>query len=278
MIPPSFTYARATSVDEALALAAEHGEDAKYLAGGQSLLPLMKLRFAAPAVIIDLGRVTELSYVRDEGTYVAIGALTRHHDVATSELLLADIPLLAHTAEAVGDPQIRHRGTIGGSVAHADAAADLPASLLALDATFVVRGESGARSVPAAEFFKGIFETALEPGELLTEIQVPKPASPSAWSFQKFNKRAIDFAMVGAAVQGAGGQNTAVALINMGSTPLRATAVESALASGASIADAAALAAEGTNAGSDIHASKAYREHLARVLVRRALEEASARA
>jgi len=278
VIPPSFTYARATSVDEALALAAEHGEDAKYLAGGQSLLPLMKLRFAAPTVLIDLGRVTELSYVRDEGTYVAIGALTRHHDVATSELLLADIPLLAHTAEAVGDPQIRHRGTIGGSVAHADAAADLPASLLALDATFVVRGESGTRTAAAAEFFKGIFETALEPGELLTEIQVPKPASPSAWSFQKFNKRAIDFAMVGAAVQGAGGQNTAVALINMGSTPLRATAVESALANGASIADAAALAAEGTNAGSDIHASKAYREHLARVLVRRALEEASARA
>jgi carbon-monoxide dehydrogenase medium subunit len=278
VIPPSFTYARATSVDEALALAAEHGEDAKYLAGGQSLLPLMKLRFAAPTVLIDLGRVTELSYVRDEGTYVAIGALTRHHDVATSELLLADVPLLAHTAEAVGDPQIRHRGTIGGSVAHADAAADLPAALLALDATFVVRGESGARSVPAAEFFKGIFETALAPGELLTEIQVPKPASPAAWSFQKFNKRAIDFAMVGVAVQGAGSPTAAVALINMGSTPLRATAVESALAGGASIADAAALAAEGTSAGSDIHASKAYREHLARVLVRRALEEASTRA
>jgi aerobic carbon-monoxide dehydrogenase medium subunit len=278
VIPPSFTYARATSVDEALALAAEHGEDAKYLAGGQSLLPLMKLRFAAPTVLIDLGRVTELSYVRDEGTYVAVGALTRHHDVANSGLLLTDIPLLAHTAEAVGDPQIRHRGTIGGSVAHADAAADLPAALLALDATFVVRGESGARSVPAAEFFKGIFETALEPGELLTEIQVPKPASPGAWSFQKFNKRAIDFAMVGVAVQGAGPQSTAVALINMGSTPLRAAAVESALARGASVADAAALAAEGTNAGSDIHASKAYREHLARVLVRRALEEASSRA
>jgi aerobic carbon-monoxide dehydrogenase medium subunit len=277
VIPPSFTYARATSVDEALALAAEHGEDAKYLAGGQSLLPLMKLRFAAPTVLIDLGRVTELSYVRDEGTYVAIGALTRHHDVATSELLLADVPLLAHTAEAVGDPQIRHRGTIGGSVAHADAAADLPAALLALDATFVVRGESGARSVPAAEFFKGIFETALAPGELLTEIQVPKPASPAAWSFQKFNKRAIDFAMVGVAVQGAGSPTAAVALINMGSTPLRATAVESALAGGASIADAAALAAQGTSAGSDIHASKAYREHLARVLVRRALEEASTR-
>jgi carbon-monoxide dehydrogenase medium subunit len=278
VIPPSFTYARATSVDEALALAAEHGEDAKYLAGGQSLLPLMKLRFAAPTVLIDLGRVTELSYIRDEGTYVAVGALTRHHDVATSELLLTDIPLLAHTAEAVGDPQIRHRGTIGGSVAHADAAADLPATLLALDATFVVRGAAGTRSVPAAEFFQGIFETVLEPGELLTEIQVPKPASPAAWSFQKFNKRAIDFAMVGVAVQGTGGPNTSVALINMGSTPLRAAAVESALAGGASIADAAARAAEGTNAGSDIHASRAYREHLARVLVRRALEEASAKA
>ena len=273
MIPPSFTYVRATTVDEALGLAAEHGEDAKYLAGGQSLLPLMKLRFASPAVLIDLGRVTELSYIRDEGTHVAIGALTRHHDVANSELLLSDIPLLAHTAKAVGDPQIRHRGTIGGSVAHADAAADLPATLLALDATFVVRGESGTRTVAAAGFFEGFFETALEPGELLTEIQVPKPASPAAWSFQKFNKRAIDFAIVGVAVQG-----TSVALINMGSTPLRATAVESALAAGASIADAAALAAAGTNAGSDIHASKAYREHLARVLVRRALEEASSRA
>src|SRR5262249_52033032 len=240
---------------------------------GQSLLPLMKLRFAAPTVLIDLGRVTELSYVRDEGTYVAIGALTRHHDVATSEPLLADIPLLAHTAEAVGDPQIRHRGTIGGSVAPPDAAADLPASLLALDATFVVRGESGARSVPAAEFFKGIFETALEPGELLTEIQVPKPASPSAWSFQKFNKRAIDFAMVGVAVQG-----NSVALINMGSTPLRAAAVESALANGASPADAAQHATEGPSAGSVIHASKAYREHLAGVRTRRALEEAAAKA
>jgi len=273
VIPPSFTYMRASSVDEALDLAAEHGEDAKYLAGGHSLLPLMKLRFAAPTVLIDLGRLSELSYVRDEGTHVAIGALTRHHDVASSLLLLADIPLLARTAEAVGDPQIRHRGTIGGSVAHGDAASDLPASLLALDATFVVRGSSGTRPVPAAEFFRGIFETALEPGELLTEIQVPKPAAPNAWSFQKFNKRAIDWAIVGVAVQG-----HAVALVNMGSTPLRATAVENALASGASIADAAALAAEGTSAGSDIHASKAYREHLARVLVRRALEESAARA
>ena len=272
MIPPSFTYVRASSVDEALGLAAEHGEDAKYLAGGHSLLPMMKLRLAFPEVLIDLGRITELSYVRDAGTHVAVGAMTRHHDVATSPLLAADIPLLAHTAGEVGDPQIRHRGTIGGSVAHGDAASDLPATLLALDATFVIRGASGNRAVPAAEFFKGIFETAIEPGELLTEIQVPKPARPSAWSFQKFTKRKIDWAIVGVAVQG-----SSVALINMGLTPLRASAVESALASGASIADAAALAAEGTSAGADIHASKAYREHLARVLVRRALAEAAER-
>ena len=156
--------------------------------------------------------------------------------MATSPLLAAEIPLLAHTAGEVGDPQIRHRGTIGGSVAHGDAASDLPATLLALDATFVIRGESGTRSVAAADFFKGIFETAIEPGELLTEIQVPKLAMPSAWSFQKFTKRKIDWAIVGVAVQG-----SSVALINMGLTPLRASAVESALASGASIADAAAL-------------------------------------
>ena len=272
MIPPAFTYVRASSVDDALGLAAEHGEDAKYLAGGHSLLPLMKLRFASPAVLIDLGRVGELSYIRDEGTHVAIGALTRHHDVEHSTVLASEIPLLAHTAGQVGDPQIRHRGTIGGSVAHGDAASDLPAALLALDATFVVRGQSGTRSVPAAEFFKGIFETALEPGELLTEIQVPKPAAPAAWSFQKFTKRAIDWAIVGVAVQG-----HAIALVNMGSVPMRAAAAEAALASGASVSDAAALAAEGTSAGSDIHASKEFREHLARVLVKRALDEAAAR-
>jgi aerobic carbon-monoxide dehydrogenase medium subunit len=277
VIPPAFTYRRATSVDEALGLAAEYGEDAKYLAGGHSLLPLMKLRFAAPSVLIDLGRVPDLSYVRDAGSHVAIGALTRHHDVQHSPVLASAVPLLAYTASQVGDPQIRHRGTIGGSVAHGDAASDLPASLLALDAVFVARGPSGTRSVPAAEFFRGIFETALEPGELLTEIQVPKPPAPGAWSFQKFTKRAIDWAIVGVAVQGSAGQGAAIALVNMGSTPLRASAAEAALARGASIGEAAALAAEGTSAGSDIHASKDYREHLARVLVKRALEEAASR-
>jgi aerobic carbon-monoxide dehydrogenase medium subunit len=277
VIPASFTYHRASSVDEALSLAAELGEDAKFLAGGHSLLPMMKLRFAVPTDLIDVGRITDLSYSRDEGTYMAVGALTRHHDVSTSPLLESQVPLLAHAAGQVGDPQIRHRGTIGGSVAHADAASDLPAVLLALDATFVIRGTDGTRSVPAGEFFKSVFETALEPGELLTEIQVPKPAVPSAWSFQKFTKRAIDWAIVGVAVQGGSGQAARVALINMGLTPLRASATEAALASGASVADAAALAAEGTSPGSDLHASASFREHLARVLVRRALEEAGSR-
>ncbi|HUN38365.1 MAG TPA: xanthine dehydrogenase family protein subunit M [Trebonia sp.] len=277
MIPASFTYHRASSVEDALTLAAELGEDAKFLAGGHSLLPMMKLRFAVPTDLIDVGAIAELSYIRDEGTYVAVGALTRHHDVATSPLLAAQVPLLAHAASQVGDPQIRHRGTIGGSVAHADAASDLPAVLLALDASFVIRGNDGPRSVPAGQFFKSVFETALEPGELLTEIQVPKPAAPSAWSFQKFTKRAIDWAIVGVAVQGSPAGRARVALINMGLTPLRASAVESALASGASVADAAALAAEGTSAGSDLHASTSFREHLARVLVRRGLEEARSR-
>ena len=272
MIPAAFDYEVADSTAHALSLLADYGEDAKLLAGGHSLLPLMKVRLAQPAALIDIARIPELSGIRAEGAELVIGATTRHAELVSSPLVRAEAPILAYAATQVGDPQIRHRGTIGGSVAHGDAASDLPAALLALDATFVVRGPSGTRTVPAAEFFKGIFETAIEPGELLTEIQVPKPASPAAFSFQKFTKRAIDWAIVGVAVQG-----HAVALVNMGSTPVRATAVENALASGASIADAAALAAEGTSAGSDIHASKTYREHLARVLVKRALEEAAAR-
>jgi aerobic carbon-monoxide dehydrogenase medium subunit len=272
VIPSVFTYRRAGSAEEACDLAAEYGEDAKYLAGGHSLLPLMKLRLAAPEVIIDLGGLRDLSYVTDQGSYVAIGALTRHHDVEHSSLLARELPLLAHAAGQVGDPQIRHRGTIGGSVAHADPASDLPAVLLALDATLVARGTDGAREIGIGEFFQGLFETVLEPGELLTEIRVPKPAA-AGWSFQKFTQRAIDWAIVGVAVQG-----NQVALVNMGGTPLRAVTVEAALAGGASPTDAAAHAAEGTSAAADIRASREYREHLARVLVSRALTEASTRA
>ncbi|HEX6470103.1 MAG TPA: xanthine dehydrogenase family protein subunit M [Streptosporangiaceae bacterium] len=268
MIPASFTYRRAESADQAVALVGEYGDEAKLLAGGHSLLPLMKLRLAVPEVLVDIGRVRELSYVRDAGDHIAIGALTRHHDLEHSELLAAELPLLAHAAGQVGDPQVRHRGTIGGSLAHSDPASDLPAVVLALDATLVARGPSGTREIPAGEFFQGLFETALDPDELLTEIRVPKPAT-SGWSFQKFTKRAIDWAIVGVAAQG-----DAVALINMGGTPLRATAVEQALAGGTPAAQAAELAAEGTEPPTDLNASPDFRRHLARVLVRRALEEA----
>jgi carbon-monoxide dehydrogenase medium subunit len=269
MIPAQFTYRRAASVEEALALVAEYGDDAKLLAGGHSLLPLMKLRLAVPEVLVDLGGVGDLSYITDNGDHIAVGALTRHHDLEFSELLAAEVPLLAHAAGQVGDPQVRHRGTIGGSVAHGDPASDLPAVVLALNAVLVLRGPNGTREVPATEFFHDFFETELEADELLTEVKIPKPADPSAWGYEKFTKRAIDWAIVGVAVQG-----DAVALINMASVPMRATAVEEALASGASVADAAAHAAEGANPPSDGNADVEYRQHLARVLVRRALETA----
>jgi len=270
VIPAAFDYVRAGSAEEAGALIREHGEDAKFLAGGMSLIPLMKLRLATPTVLVDLGRVTDLSYIRDGGDHLAIGALTRHRDLETSDVLAKDCGVLQAVAAQVGDNQVRHRGTIGGSVAHGDPASDLPAALLALDATFVLQGANGERTVPASDFFIGFLETALAPDELLREIRVPK-AGPSGFSYQKFNRRAQDWAIVGAIAARVDG-GTKVALVNMGATPLRAPGVEQALAQGASPTDAAAHAAEGTNAPQDLNASPEYREHLARVLVRRALE------
>ena len=271
MIPAAFEYVRAGSVDEALAALAEHGDDAKLLAGGMSLLPLMKLRLATPAVLVDVGRLADLSYIRDAGEHLAVGALTRHRDLETSELLAAECGVLRAVAAQVGDNQVRHRGTLGGSLAHGDPASDLPAALLALDATFVARRRGGERTIAAAEFFAGFLETALAPDELLTEIRVAKTGT-AGFNYQKFNRRAQDWATVGAVAVRDGA--TRVALVNMGSTPLRAAGVEAALAAGASIADAAQHAAEGTEPPSDLNASPAYREHLARVLVRRALTEA----
>jgi aerobic carbon-monoxide dehydrogenase medium subunit len=271
VIPAPFRYHRAASAEEALALAAEHGEDAKFLAGGHSLLPLMKLRLALPEVVVDIGRLRALSYITDGDDHIAVGALTRHHDLEHSGLLARELPLLAHAAGQIGDPQVRHRGTIGGSLAHGDPASDLPAVVLALDGTLVACGPAGRREIAAGEFFSGLFETALRPEELLTEIRLPKPAV-RGWSFQKFTRRAIDWAIVGVAVQGG-----SVALVNMGETPLRAGRTEAALAAGAGPREAAAHAADGTRAPADINASREYREHLARVLVARALQEARAR-
>ena len=273
MIPSAFDYVRADSVEAALAALAEHGDEAKLLAGGHSLLPLMKLRLAAPSVLVDIGRLRDLSYIRDGGDHVAIGGLTRHHDLETSELLGAEAPILRHAAGQVGDPQVRHRGTIGGSVAHGDPASDLPAVLLALHATMVVTGPSGERTIPVDDFFQGFLETALAPTELLTEIRVPKVAG-AGWSFQKLNRRAQDWAIVGVALVRNG--STGVGLVNMGSVPLRAAAVEDALAGGATDAEAAAVAAEGTEPSADLNASADFRRHLVRVLVGRALAQASA--
>jgi carbon-monoxide dehydrogenase medium subunit len=271
MIPASFDYQRAESADEAIALLTEHGDEAKLLAGGHSLLPLMKLRLASPSVLIDVGRLDDLRYIRDAGDHIAIGALTRHRELEISALLAEAAPLLSHAAGHVGDPQVRHRGTIGGSLAHADPASDLPAVVLAMGGTIVVQGPSGQREIAIADFYIGFLESALAPDELMTEIRIPK-LNAEGWSFQKFNRRAQDWAIVGVAAVRANG-STGVALVNMGSTPLLAVGVVDAVKSGATAEQAAERATEHTEAQSDINASVAYREHLARVLVRRALEE-----
>jgi carbon-monoxide dehydrogenase medium subunit len=280
MIPLAFDYEVAESVDHAIDLLGQHGDEAKLLAGGHSLLPIMKLRLAAPAVLVDLGRVEELKYVRDEGDHIAIGAMTRHTDVEHDPLLQEQCGLLSYTASLVGDPQVRHRGTIGGSISHGDAASDLPSALLGLEGTFVIKGPGGERTVAAGDFFEDYLQTALAPDEVLTEIRVPKLGPNSGWSYKKFNRRAQDWAVVGVAavVEKSNGSisSARIGLTNMGSTPLRATATEGALsgADTSSVAEAASSAAEGTSPASDIAASAEYRRHLARVLTRRAVEEA----
>ena len=273
MIPAPFDYVRAGSAEEAIALVGQHGDDAKFLAGGHSLLPLMKLRLAQPAVLVDIARIKDLSYVKDAGDHIAIGALTRHAEVEHNDLLKQHVPLLAHAASHVGDPQVRHRGTIGGSIAHADSASDLPATTLALGATYVAKGPNGTREIAAADFYKGFLESALAPDEMLTEIRVPK-MNGAGWSFQKFNRRAQDWAIVGVAAWRRGNES-GVGLVNMGSVPVLATGVSAAIATGASVADAAARANEQAEPQSDNNATSEYREHLAKVLVRRALEQSS---
>ncbi len=273
MIPAAFDYVRAESAEEAISLVGQHGDEAKFIAGGHSLLPMMKLRLAQPTVLIDIGRLTDLSYIRDGGDHIAVGALTRHMDVETSALLQEHVPLLAHAAGQVGDPQVRHRGTIGGSIAHADPASDLPATTLALGATYVAQGPNGTREIAATDFYRTFFESALAPDEILTEIRVPK-RNGAGWSFQKFNRRAQDWAIVGVAAWRGNG-DSGVALVNMGATPVLATSVSSALSSGSSIEEAAELATAEASPQADLNASVEYREHLAKVLTRRALQAAT---
>jgi carbon-monoxide dehydrogenase medium subunit len=270
VIPAPFEYVRAATIAEAIGALAEDPE-AKLLAGGHSLLPAMRLRVARPTTLVDIGRLEELAFVRDEGGEIAIGALTRHHDLATSEVVQAGCPILTFAAAQIGDPSVRHVGTIGGSVAHGDPAGDLPAVLLALDATFVAATASGGtRTIGAASFFTGLFETALAHDEVLTEIRVPK--TTAGWSFLKLNRRAQDWALVGVAAVAAD-TGARVALVNMGLTPMRGAAVEAALAEGADVATAAARATDGAAPPEDAFASAEYRRALASVLVERALRE-----
>jgi carbon-monoxide dehydrogenase medium subunit len=267
MIPAPFDYVAADSPAHAVELLERFGDDAKLLAGGHSLLPMMKLRLAAPSLLIDIGRVAGLKGIGVAGDELVIGAATPHADLAGSELVRRDAPLLAHAAAHVGDPQIRHRGTIGGSLAHADPAADLPIALLALGGSVELLGTNGSRRVAAEDLFTGYFETSIEPGELLAAVRVPRRPD-TRWGYQKFVRRANDWAIVGVAA--ADGR---IALANMGPVPLRARAAEQALAAGASAAEAAQRAAEGTEPSEDMHADRRYRQHLAHVLTRRALEQ-----
>ena len=268
MIPAAFEYERAGSVDEAVALLGRD-EDAKLLAGGHSLIPLLRLRFARPSLLVDIGRLHELSYVRDDGDRIAIGALTRHAELVRDPVLAKHCAMIGKAAAGIGDPQVRHRGTIGGSIAHGDPASDLATIVLTLDAELVARGPSGERTIPAAEFFAGMFVTALDRQEVLTEIRVPKV---QAGTYLKIERRAQDWATVGVAAARVNGR-VQVGLTSMGATPLRARSVEAALADGASPAEAAVVAADGTMPPSDVSGSSEYRADLARVLVRRALEQ-----
>ncbi|MER7245424.1 xanthine dehydrogenase family protein subunit M [Kribbella sp. NPDC000426] len=277
MIPAPFEYFAPVTVDEALGLLREHS-DAKVLAGGQSLMPALRLRLAAPDTIVDLGKIDELRGVRDDGDVLVIGAMTPHSVVQSSPVVNEHARLISLATATVGDPQIRHRGTFGGSLAHADPAADLPAVAVALDASFVIAGSGGRRTVSASDFFQGVFSTALGEDELLVEVRVPKYTGWGA-HYEKFNRVAQGWSIVSVAaavrLDGDSIAQARVALGNMGSTPVRATAVEAALvgqpATADAVREAAARAADGTSPVTDLNGDADYRRHLATVLTRRAV-------
>jgi carbon-monoxide dehydrogenase medium subunit len=282
MIPAAFDYVRPSSVAEAVSALGSAGEDGKILAGGQSLIPVLRLRLAYPSTVVDVGRVEQMQGVRDDGDAIVIGAMTTHHDVLHHPLVNQHAPLIAQATETIADPQVRHRGTFGGALAHADPAGDLGAVALALGAEFTIAGAGGERTVPAQDFFLDYLTTAIGPDEILTSVRVPKlPGWTSHYA--KFNRvaQAWSIVAVAAVVKRSNGsiEQARIGLTNMGSTPLRASAVESALAgvdaSAEAIGAAAEHAAEGTSAPSDLSGKADYREHLARVLTKRAVITAS---
>lgn len=282
MIPAEFDYLAPTSVEEVIAALAEHGDDAKILAGGQSLLPVLRMRLNAPEVVIDLGRIEALRGVRDDGDAIVIGAMTPHSVVGSDPLVAEHALLITKAVEHLADAQVRHRGTFGGALAHADPAGDLGAPALALGAQFVIAGAGGTRTVEADDFFVDLFETAIEDGEVLTEVRIPKHTGWGA-RYEKFVRVAHQWPIVAiaATVRAEGGTiaEARVGMTNMGSTPLRARAVEAALTGQPATEDAvraaAAQAADGANPPSDLNGDADYRRHLATVLTRRAVLSAA---
>jgi len=284
MIPAAFDYVVPRTLPEAVAELVKHGQEAKVLAGGHSLIPLMKLRLSTPSFLVDIGRLDNLTYIREEDGHVAIGALTSHHEIEFSELLKNKLPMLTSAASQIGDPQVRNRGTIGGAAAHADPFGDFPACLLALDAEFKAVGPRGERSIAARDFFVDTFTSSLEPNEILREIRIPTPPPGSRGTYLKFSRRSQDWAIVAVAAQvrvtGHEVTQVAVGLTGMGSRPIRATSVEQALRGKAGHDDelraAADRAVDGTDPQQDLNGSPDYRRHLAQVLTRRALEQITA--
>ncbi len=282
MIPAKFDYVAPATLEEALAALAEHGDDAKIIAGGQSLLPVLRMRLNAPEIVIDLGKIDALRGVRDDGDAIVIGAMTTHADVFDDALVRDNALVITRAIEQLADPQVRHRGTFGGALAHADPAGDLGAPTLALDAQFVIAGSGGERTVEATDFFVDLFTTAIEEGEILKEVRIPKRAGWGA-HYEKFVRVAHQWPIVAVAAAvkitstdaGATISEARVGLTNMGSTPLRARSVEQALvgqpATDEAVRAAAASAAEGTNPPSDLNGDASYRKHLVTVLTRRAV-------
>jgi carbon-monoxide dehydrogenase medium subunit len=273
MIPQPFEYSAPKTLDEALGLIAE---GAKPLAGGMSLIPMMKLRLASPEHLVDLGRIRELNYIREENGQIHIGATSTHYDIETSALLRGKCPLLAETAAHIGDVQVRNMGTIGGSAAHADPAADYPAALQALEARLILKGAGGERTVAANDFFIDTFTTALEPGEIIREVIVPVDGAGTGTSYQKVLQPASGFAIVGIAARLRKGM-ARIGVTGLANRAFRATAAEQAFEKKGDVQAAAALVTQGAEANSDIHASAEYRLHLARVYAARALQAALGR-
>ena len=287
MIPPAFDYHAPATLDEALALLGEHGDEAKVLSGGQSLLPLLKLRFAAPEHVVDISRIPGLDYLKEEGGFLRIGALVRESELESSDLIAKRYPILKDTAEVVADPLVRNMATVAGNLAHGDPANDHPATMIALGAEVAVRGPKGERSIPVAEFFEGLLTTALADDEILTEIRIPEPAERSGGAYLKLERKVGDYATAGAAcvvVLAADGMisSARIGLTNLATTPVNATAAAGHLVgkkpSAEVLAKAGELAAAATSPSEDRRGSVEYKKEMARVLTVRALKKAVARA